>query len=122
MTPDRTTDPRRDLRGEIPGASRAEQAIRLAGALAEAGEHTLRLTGPRTHPRELAARATDLPGEIARASCTPGAVLECPGLGIRVPLAPDRLEWEATRLSDAVRMRALLGTGNSGERAGSAPD
>jgi hypothetical protein len=62
MTPDHA--PPTPHRGVVPGATPEARTVRAAGLLAELGVASLTLTVPDQPPRPLAARVTDLPGEL----------------------------------------------------------
>lgn len=81
----------RALNGTVP-----KNAEQLAGALAELGCLTLRLSG-----RELAVRETDLPGELRGAS--DGSVLVCDEPALTITLGAD--SWTFDTSDDAVASR-----------------
>lgn len=89
--------------GEVPGATPAERAANLAGALAELGARRVVLVGPGGDQRELRARETDLPAAIL----TGAAALECPDLGIGADLVSWR--WRTADDNAAARLRSALG-------------
>jgi hypothetical protein len=76
-------------RGAVPGADLREQAVRVAGALAELGVTRLVLecAGER---RELRPRETDLAGVIARAG---GGALRSAAPAIEIRTGTAGLEW-----------------------------
>lgn len=89
-------------RGTIEGGTPFERAVRVAGALAEMGIPRLRVRSSSGIDQELAARETDLPGELLRLPV--GGSLEAPGL--RIVILRDSLEWECV---DAAAAQALGG-------------
>lgn len=100
--------------GPVPGADVREQAVRVAGALAELGVIRLILESEDGSPRELKARETDLPGVIA---ASPGCVLAAPEWGITVRIRTDDLEWEALDVRSAAVWEAALAEASGGEGA-----
>jgi len=91
-------------RGEVLGTTAHERAVRLAGALAEAGVVGLTLRRPGAADEPLRARHADLPGVIVAAPV--GSVLEGGPPPIRVEIGPTRLVWES---GDAGTIQALSG-------------
>lgn len=90
-----------DLRGPVPGAALPDQAVRLAGALAERGIPSLRLVSP-GEDRDLPARRTDLPGLIAAEVARHGQVrLECAELDLVIEATAHGLQWSTTQASTA---------------------
>ena len=75
--------------GVVPGAGPRERAVVIAGALAELGVQRVRVSDDRS-VRELAARSTDLPGELLKAGeCT----IEAEAIGIVIRFGADSAEW-----------------------------
>lgn len=83
-----------EFTGPVPGSSRDEQSVFLAGLLAELGVKRVVLQG-QGGSRVLEARVTDLPGEIAAGTAGGPAVLVCESIGLRVELG-DALRWRTT--------------------------
>lgn len=79
--------------GLIPGATLRDQAIALAGLLAEHGVTSLTWTD-HAGSRDLATRQTDLPGLILHAVHRGEIVsLRAQSLDLTVQVAPDALAW-----------------------------
>jgi hypothetical protein len=74
----------------VPGATKFEQAVRVAGALAECGAREVVLT-EHGRDRRLATRETDLPGVLMGAEA--GSVLEAPTCGIHIEIQEAGLRW-----------------------------
>lgn len=95
--------------GHIHGASNAERAIRLAGALAELSQTRLilRLSGAEV---ELSARITNLPAalldEVAR---TGEAHLSAPAIGANFQLSGSTGSWACSDVQTADELRRRLG-------------
>jgi hypothetical protein len=86
-------------------ADRGRAGIRLAGALAELGITALELVEPGRPVRLLAARDTDLPGVVSRASA--GCVLRSPDRRVSVHFDRGGFLWRAAdgALADELRRR-----------------
>jgi hypothetical protein len=82
-----------------------DRVIRAAGLLAELGITRLVLTTAGVPPRTLAARRTDLPGELrALASWTVDAE------GLSLTSVPQGLEWHTDSVATADRIRTTSAT------------
>lgn len=93
-------------RARVPGATLRDQAIRVAGALAELG--AVAVVVERAGIRaELAARSTDLPGVLVAGV---GGVLRCDPLGIEIYITADGLEWSAQDQAAAQTWAQALAT------------
>jgi hypothetical protein len=95
--------------GLVPGASPTERAVRLAGALAEAGVQRLTLTGADGSVRMLEARQTDLPGLLAAAG--PGSTLSAVEPVLRVELGATEWRWTVDTSPAGAVLRAALSRG-----------
>lgn len=95
-------------RGMIGGATPAERATRLAGALAEMSQTRLVLHVGGAEV-ELQARVTNLPGVLMDEVSRRGeARVEAPALGAAFTLTQDGGTWECGDASVAERLRAKL--------------
>jgi hypothetical protein len=95
------------LSGSVPGDGRMDQAIRLAGALAELGEHRIVLHHPDGRQEPLAPRSTDLPGLFLAASS--GVRIVCGDLGLTISIQDMAVRWEAQSPAAAATIRTALG-------------
>lgn len=99
-----TNDPNQPLHGPIPGSTPHARAVAVAGFLAEQGIQSLSLSSVEAgsaEPLPLAARATDLPGELcARASWVLSAA------GVCIQGDGDRASWTTHDPSLAAALRA----------------
>jgi len=80
-------------RGHVAGATLSEQAVVVAGVLAESGATRIDAAGVDGRETEFLARATDLPGLIASGRVTR---LRCVELGLVVEIG-ESLAWECSR-------------------------
>lgn len=90
-----------EFAGRVAGATAADQAIALAGILAENSITGLKLVEDGA-ARELAARQVDLPGVIARITRSGTiATLRCDTMSLEVEIAADALRWRTTDAATA---------------------
>jgi len=96
--------------GSVLGADDLDRAVRLAGAMGELGVTRLILARPDAPPRELGARATDLPGELVRAlEGSPFEPIELrteTPVAITVRLEADAWTWTTDDAEAAARLNA----------------
>jgi hypothetical protein len=90
----------------VPGDGVFAQAMKMAGALAEAGVHEAVLKRDGMEER-LVARGTDLPGVLAVAPPGTELVIGSHSIGIRV--VKTGLEWKADDARMASQISAALG-------------
>ena len=90
----------------VPGGTVFEQAVRIAGALAELGVTDLvfKRAGACTG---LLARQTDLPGMLA--AMPAGSRLECASLGIVVEVGAGGLVWSVVAGGNEADFAAAIG-------------
>lgn len=100
-----------EVSGKIPGETAGARAVAIAGLLAELGCTTVTLRGAGTGgetgegaERTLAARVTDLPGELARLGR--GELVGLPG-EIRVVFAADGASWWGSEALGAAARQIL---------------
>ncbi|MBX3376938.1 MAG: hypothetical protein KF678_08045 [Phycisphaeraceae bacterium] len=90
----------------VPGGTVFEQAIRVAGAMAELGVSDLVFKRAGTCTG-LTARQTDLPGMLA--TMPPGSRLECASLGVVVEMRSSSLVWSAVAGGSEGKFAAAVG-------------
>lgn len=90
---------------EVPGVTKASQAIRVAGAFAELGAQNVVIVQGEQAQR-LNTRDTDLPAILIEAPA--GSRLECEPLGISIDIAATGLSWTAADAAAAARFENAL--------------
>lgn len=80
-----------------------DDAVEIAGILAEFGYTSLTLISDRAEPRTLTARAADLPGAIRSATpCTLHAIAPPPAQALTITITPRGCTWSAPDSSPAL--------------------
>ena len=92
------------MRGDVPGTTSVDRAVRIAGALAELGITRVMLHRPGEAARGLEARRTDLPALIAAAP--DGTELRSDAPAIRVAITSVSARCES---DDPAAIQALCG-------------
>ncbi len=105
--PGRGLDERWPVNGVVPGATIDEAAVRLAGALAELSEVKIEVRSG-GGLRVVDARKTDLPGVVRACAAAGGGTLACLGLGVRITVSREGLEWRADDAETARRFVLAL--------------
>jgi hypothetical protein len=91
--------------GRVAGSDARDRGVRVAGWLAERGVTRLELAWADGARGELAARDTDLPGEITAAG--DGARLTCAELGVVFEIDAAGITWRTDREEIAEELRLL---------------
>jgi hypothetical protein len=79
------------VNGVITGEGARDRAVKLAGALAEAGVETIEI-----NDEPFGARETDLPGRLLASLGAGGCAIHCGQRGLMARLEAESCAWSAT--------------------------